>query len=313
MSLRNIIPGADRGQKQLLNQLQRTLSEVSAACEENEVLLDEFARSAHPDADVQSETDVSTSLHREHNSSVRARSLSRIASRSLSRAASRSRSWTASSDEALRTSVVFGKQMGERKTHGAKWDDEEAGPSHQDDSLSPSIVGPGDGHSTEMIEMMLSRKLHEPNRSGPTKSGKTSVLAAGKTEKKGSKGTHPTVSQILSDMMKENEMRRQAATYRLYYKKPPKFRESLLSAVEGKPDTEDESSPGIVDVAITNREFTQSEPCLRTNKVANLDVLVPTLKRRSDWTGNPEVFQGGVKPTRRSKIMFSPLVSKTFD
>ena len=311
MSLRNIIPGADRGQKQLLNQLQRTLSEVSTACEENELLLDEFARSANSDADVQSQTDVSTSLYRDHNSSVRARSLSRIASRSRSRAASRSRSWTASSDETLHSSVVFGKHMGQRTTHGAKWDDEEAGPSNQDDSLSPSIVGPRDGHSTEMIEMMLSRKLQETKIPGQTDSGKTGILAAAKkdTDVKVSKGTHPTVSQILSDMMKENERRRQAATYVLYYKKPPKFRESLLSAVEGKADTEDESSPGIVDVAI-NRECTQSEPCLRTNKVANLEV--PTLKRRSDWTGNPDVFEGGMKPTRRSRIMFSPLVGKTF-
>ena len=259
VSFRNIIPGADRGQKQLLNQLERTLSEVSAACQQNQLLLDEFAQSAIPDSDICSMTASST--FQESGSSR-----------------------------------VIGKQMKSL----SNTDEEQAMPSRQNARLripGARNVVIKDGQSSEMIEMMP--RLHSSK--GFDQSKDMGVSSSKKSTHTDKTGTHPTVSKILSDMVKENEKRRQAASYRLYYKKPPKLRESLLSAVKGETTSE---------VAIMSREYTQSEPCLQQN-IDHSNLAAATLKRRSDWTGNPQVFDADMKATRRSSITFSPLVSST--
>ena len=261
VSFRNIIPGADRGEKQLLNQLERTLSEVSAACQQNQLLLDEFAQSAIPDSDICSMTASST--FQESGSSR-----------------------------------VIGKQMKSL----TNTDEEQGMPSRQNARLripGARNVVIKDGQSSEMIEMMP--RLHSSKRFDQSKDmGVSSSKKSTHTDKT---GTHPTVSKILSDMVKENEKRRQAASYRLYYKKPPKLRESLLSTVERKGVTTSE-------VAIMSREYTQSEPCLQQN-IDHSNLAAATLKRRSEWTGNPQVFDAHLKATRRSSITFSPLVSST--
>lgn len=280
MSFRNIIPGSDRGQKQLLNQLQHTLSEVSAACEENQLLLDEFAQSAIPHTDMRKEQDSST------------------IERPTSQAASSRRGL-------VMAKVPIGKRKAQHLMSPVSINEDQAGPSGQNTLRPPSAqnVCPKSGHASEMIEMMPTKSL-KPNRSG--QSEKIDVEKKPYTPKT---GTHPAVSKILSDMVRENENRRQAASYRLYYKKPPKLRESLLSAVEREGGTEEVSS-GSSEVAITSREHTQSEPCLQQNKNKDRSNLaVAMLKRHSDWTGNPEVFAGDVKAIRRSSITFSPLVS----